>query len=240
MEASKKKSELVACISPVLEVLTSIRQGGADHQGVDGLRSKVMDAFDEYEKSCYDARISASEMQEAKFALTALVDEQIMTAQKPYSMEWMARPLQLELFGNMRAGEAFFEKLENIRRAAAQQRTVLEVYFVCLQLGFEGIYKIKGVEQLKALMLDVRAQLEELAGPAKLQLSDNAKPQESMVTKVGRNLPYWVILSVTLALLASMYVGSTYFIENRANQQVVQIDKHIEVLTQLEKTGKAR
>ncbi len=120
MEASKNKSELVACISPVLEVLTSIRQGGADHQGVDGLRSKVMDAFDEYEKSCYDARISASEMQEAKFALTALVDEQIMTAQKPYSMEWMARPLQLELFGNMRAGEAF---LKSLKISAVQQRS---------------------------------------------------------------------------------------------------------------------
>ncbi|KKE81850.1 hypothetical protein N481_24580 [Pseudoalteromonas luteoviolacea S4047-1] len=240
MTRTSTHTELLACISPVLDIVHSVRQGGCQSTDIEALREQALNAFDEFERDCYANGITASDMQEAKFALTAYLDEQIMASEMESRMAWMARPLQLELFGNSRAGEAFFEKLTHIRQAGASKRAVIEVYFVCMQLGFEGVYKIKGVEQLKALMLDVRAQLEELSGKVPLNLSDTCMPAEHVVTQLGRRLPYWVIFSITVAVLLLMYLGFHQYLQSKADEQFIELEQQVAVLTQLEKTGNIR
>ncbi|MFC6271090.1 type IVB secretion system protein IcmH/DotU [Pseudoalteromonas fenneropenaei] len=236
METSKQ-SDYLACISPIINELAVLSQVKKQVDSAVDCRERLLSAFDHFEKQCYSQQVPASAMQEMKFALTALVDERILTSNLDFKMEWMSRPLQLEFFGSHRGGEAFFEKLDALRKGGDTKLEVLSVYYVCLQMGFEGVYKIKGVEQLKALMVDIRAQLEDAFGAMPRLLSDNGVPAEGFAMKVGRNVPYWVIMSVCLSVVVMLFVGFHFVTDKQARNSNQEAAKHQAVLEQLDKAG---
>lgn len=237
MESSIKEPDLLACIAPVLKQVMPLKQKNGVETDLDSFRIELLSAFDAFESACYSEQITASTMQEAKFALTALVDESVMTSDRDFKFDWMSRPLQLEFFGNNRAGEEFFERMDNLRKAGESKLDLLEVYFVCLQIGFEGVYKVKGLEQLKSLVIDIRAQIEDYRGPVPTQLSENGLPQEGFAMKVGRNVPYWVILAVCLSVIVLLFVGFQFVLNKSTNSSNLNLEKNIAVLTELDKTG---
>ncbi|SFC95616.1 type IVB secretion system protein IcmH/DotU [Pseudoalteromonas denitrificans] len=228
---------LLSSISPVISELVALKLGKNKDITCEAFRSEIISCFDSYERDCYENQITTSYMQEAKFALAALVDEMVMSSGHAIRMQWMSRPLQLEFFGNNRAGEEFFERLDNLQKAGESKASVLEVYYLCLQLGFEGAYKVKGLEQLKALIIDIRSQLEDANGAPDIRLSSNGIPTEDFVMKVGRNIPYWVIFSVILSMIVMQFVGFHFLISDQANSSKQHIDKQIEVVSQLDKAN---
>ncbi len=230
-------SDLLSCVSPIISALMPLKLNKCEEIGCSEYRNQIMECFDQFERLCYENQITTSSMQEAKFALTSLCDEMVMGSGTPMRMEWMSRPLQLEFFGNNRAGEEFFERLDNLRKAGETKIAILEVYYLCLQLGFEGAYKVKGLEQLKALIVDVRSQLEDANGPPETILSSSGAPGEGFVMKVGRNLPYWVIFSVVLSMIAMLFAGFNFLISGQANESKQYINQQIEVISQLDKAS---
>jgi type VI secretion system protein ImpK len=98
-------------------------------------------------------------LEAVKYPLVAFIDETILNSEWKGREAWRERPLQLDLFGETVAGERFFERLEKIRRAGESKAELLEVYYLCMALGFEGKYKIAGPAKLRELMADVRREL---------------------------------------------------------------------------------
>ncbi|NTS77903.1 DotU family type IV/VI secretion system protein [Catenovulum sp. SM1970] len=219
------KQDLLACIAPVLHALMPLKNKDKAAELDLSFREHLISCIDQFERLCYENQIKTSQMQQAKFALAATCDELVMGSNVSFRMEWMARPLQLEFFGNNRAGEEFFERLDKLRMAGESQLAELEVYYVCLQLGFEGAYKIKGLEQLKALIVDIRAQIEDAQGQVNTALSVNGAPAENFAVKVGRNLPYWVIFSIGFSVIMFMYLAFHYVISQHADNQVQYIQE---------------
>jgi type VI secretion system protein ImpK len=240
MQEAKNELDLIACIAPVINALAPLKLKQSTDLELNDFREQLLTSFDEFERNCYTQQVTTSVMQEVKFALTAMCDEFVMSSGAHFRMDWMSRPLQLEFFGNNRAGEEFFERLAKLRTGGEPKFAALEVYYICLQLGFEGIYKVKGIEQLKALIVDIRAQIEDVRGTPRGQLSDNGVPLEGFAMKVGRNIPYWVILSICLASIVSLFAGFHFVINKQASQSTQRIDNQVEVLMQLSKTNESR
>lgn len=232
MDAVENTPDLLTCIAPVIHALMPLKLRSDSHTIANNFREHIIECFDQFEKKCYENQITTSQMQEAKFALTATCDELVMSSGVDFKLDWMSRPLQLEFYGNNRAGEEFFERMEKLRMGSEDKRKVLEVYYVCLQMGFEGTYKVKGIEQLKALIVDIRAQLEDATGIANITLSDNGTPTEGFVMKVGRNLPYWVIFSIGLSLIMFLFMGFHYVISSDAKESNRVLEQKLEVLKQ--------
>lgn len=88
------------------------------------------------------------------FAVVAFLDESILNLQNPVFADWVRKPLQEELFGRHTAGEIFFENLQNLlgRRETPDLADLLEVYQLCLLLGFVGRYSIRGQGDLRAVI----------------------------------------------------------------------------------------
>jgi len=80
----------------------------------------------------------------AFFAVVALLDESVLKMQNPAFADWAQRPLQEEMFGHNRAGEVFFDHLRNLlsRQDSAETADCLEVYCLCMLLGFKGKYAL--------------------------------------------------------------------------------------------------
>ena len=66
----------------------------------------------------------------------------------------MRKPLQEELFGRHVAGEVFFQNLEQLlgRRDSPELADLLEVYSLCVLLGYLGRYSIASKGDLRVMM----------------------------------------------------------------------------------------
>ena len=123
----------------------------ADSLDYNTLNQGVMVLFEEFERKAKALRFDPDDISDSKYALAAFVDEAILRSQWTGREQWADNPLQLQLFETYLAGEGFFEKLETLRSRGESAADVLEIYYLCLVLGFEGKYGIEGPERLSAL-----------------------------------------------------------------------------------------
>lgn len=150
--------------------------------------------------------IPDSDLAEARYALVAFIDEQILKSTWPGRGEWMGQPLQLVLYGEYAAGENFFHRL----RALLQQATpapALEIYQLCLLLGFRGAYGVSADPRaLSGFSEAVRPRLAQLY-PTSAKLSPRAEPPDRLPARRANNAALIGVIVGALAVALLVIVG---------------------------------
>lgn len=139
------------------ELLTAIVRLRADRQEVpsaEKFRGQVLQAIKIADQQAKVRGYTEEDIRLAVFAIVAFLDETILNLRKPVFKDWVRKPLQEELFGRHVAGETFFENLQLLlgRRDSTELADVLEVYYLCLLLGYLGRYSISSKAELRASM----------------------------------------------------------------------------------------
>ena len=100
------------------------------------------------------------------FAVVAFLDESVLSSRNPTFADWPRLPLQAELFGNQMAGEIFFQELQKIlnRQDANEVADLLEVFGLCILLGFKGRYAAGGSGDLRAMQMAVQEKIRRIRG----------------------------------------------------------------------------
>lgn len=221
---------LLECCSELFAIVMPLRCGRQSVSLSDDFRDQVLGGFDALERMAFERQLSATAVQHAKYALAAFVDESVLASEWPNRMDWMSKPLQLEFFGEHLAGEGFFTRLRDLRQGGEANVDILELYYVCLQLGFEGVYRMSGLERLMALQVDLRAQIDGYRGVPDPRVSVRGTPRSGVLQRVGRRLPYWVIVSVTAAVVLVGYTGYAAVTESVTNDTVAAIEAAAEAM----------
>lgn len=120
-------------------------------QDADRFTTRIKGFLDDLERRAKKAGIATEDIFAAKYAFCAAVDETLLSSPFTIRETWERQPLQLVFFGEQLAGERFFERLEDLRRQGAARLQSLEVFHLCLLLGFQGKYLMEGPEKLKYL-----------------------------------------------------------------------------------------
>lgn len=204
--------------------LTAQLKSFTDETALSKFRENTVTALDDMERISFEHEIGTSVIQDAKYALAAFVDESVLRSECPGRMIWMSEPLQLQFFGDHLAGENFFEKLTKIRQGGEQNIDLLELYYICLQMGFEGMYRMRGLEALMALQVDLRSQIDGYRGITDPRLSPDGVPKSNIIASISRNVPYWVIGVVTLGMLFFSYAGYTVLLSNKVTTSIAKIE----------------
>lgn len=231
------KNRLLELCSTLFSRAAQIRSLDVDDTLDDNFRTQVISAFDVMDRRAFEHQIDVTTVQHIKYAMAAFIDEVVLSSNWAGRADWMAKPLQLEFFGEHLAGENFYHRLAQLRQGGVQNTDLLEVYYVCMQLGFEGMYRMQGLEKLMALQVDLRSQIDMARGGIDPRLSSEAIPKQNMVTKVSRNVPFWVIGSVTLAFIFFIYLGFSLAMNHQADEALTQIQKHGLTLLHSEQTN---
>ena len=131
-----------------------LRAGRQEVNSADVFRNQVLHAIKTAEQNARTRGYTDEDVRLGTFAMVAFLDESILNLRKPVFNDWVRKPLQEELFGRHVAGEMFFENLQEIlgRRDAREVADLLEVYYLCLLLGYLGRYSISSKGDLRALM----------------------------------------------------------------------------------------
>lgn len=203
-----------------------VEQGGVD----ESFSVELEQAFVQLDQLGFEKQLVHENVQHVKYALAAFVDEILLHQAWSGRNDWMSQPLQLKLFGEHLAGEGFFKRLDSLRQRGAEMVDILEVYYVCLQLGFEGIYRMSGLEKLMGLQVDLRSQIDLARGGIEPRLAPEVVPQQGFITHVSREVPFWVVASVTLGLLLLVYTVFSLVIDHQANKQVMVLQEQIKLL----------
>jgi type VI secretion system protein ImpK len=228
------RNPVLECCAPLFSLLLPLKNSSAADNAPADLRDQVIDLFDVLERMGYEKGITSTEIQHARYAMAAFTDELIMGSTWPGRLQWMSRPLQLEFFGENSAGQGFYDRLDKLRQSGDKHRHLLELFYICLQMGFEGVYRLKGLEQLMALQVDLRSQLEDYLGKIDRTLSPQGSPKEGFIMKVGRHVPVWAIGSVTGAVMMFLYFGFSWVVHDDAEESRKVIEKQSMVLQVLD------
>ena len=141
--------------SALQESLTAVVRLRAERQTVSdatAFRGQIMQLLARAEQDALQLGFTTADARLAIFAVVAFLDESVLNARNPALAEWARRPLQDELFGGHMGGEWFFQHVDQLlaRPDGPELPDLLEVYQLCLLLGFRGKYGAVDNGQLQA------------------------------------------------------------------------------------------
>jgi type VI secretion system protein ImpK len=208
--------------SDVLSLILQLRNS-RDLPAPDILQRRVLGLFDTMMQNGREARVPEQDMIDAKFALAAFADEIIYNSTWPGKTQWLSNPLQLQFFQLNTAGDTFFSNLDNLHGQRGRTH-VAQIYFLCLALGFQGKYRLRGQEQLGAIAegLGNYVALSEGGGDV---LAPNAERKDAGGGAVRRELPFvavalsFFVLALVIVIILRLIVGSN------ADSVIEQIQK---------------
>lgn len=198
MSERTSRNDLIAFAGPTFDLILRLKAGIV--QPSNDLRPKIAAMLQDFEKRAERYRFSPKIIQVSKFALASFVDETVLTNNFPLKDEWEKYPLQLEYFGEQLAGDKFFDKLEAMLKQIEITQDAVEVYYVCMLLGFKGRYAVYEKEKLLAIMQKTANALVKVGKIKPVELSphwfanDQPKPPEE------RRMPTWAKISAFAGL----------------------------------------
>lgn len=203
-------SNLVDLTTPLVRLLSDLQPSTVDA----GFRPKVEDLLRDFENRALRLNYGQAEVKHAQYALCALVDEIILLSELPVKDEWLGRPLQMQFFDDVSAGEEFYNRLDQLRLARTKTAAdVLEVYHLCLALGFRGKYgNPKGQERVQVLLQGLANDIcaaRDTTAQAPLSphgLANDQLPASAVPSSLLRRAPVWAVPLGVLVVVLAVYL----------------------------------
>lgn len=158
----------------------------------ENFRARLRDFLQSVERGGRRLEIPAEDLYLAKYAFCALVDERVLMSQETIRPTWERNPMQLEMFGEQLAGQHFFDKLDEIRQHGAAKLQVLEVFHMCLLMGFQGKYLIEGSEKLGYLTARLGNEIAQLKG-RRAEFAPRWQAPDRISHKLRTEVPLWIV-----------------------------------------------
>ncbi len=161
------------------------------------------------------AGLPREDVDDAAYAIVALVDEAAASKSDALRQAWATQPLQLHYFQENVAGEGFFTRLESIRRDP-RRRSVLRIYQIALLFGFQGRYRVRGGElELLSLTEELERELARGRDVDVETLSPNGeRPEDGLQGGATSKRVAWIGIgalaaSVLVAFALRIWVGAS-------------------------------
>ncbi|MBI6740516.1 type IVB secretion system protein IcmH/DotU [Pseudomonas syringae] len=203
--AATEKPTLKDLVRDFITMALIVRRG-RQAISVTAFESSVDTFFTNLERQARSANYSVEQVKDAQYALCAFLDESVLRSgdndmRRHFEME----PLQFRYFGVHLAGEGFFEKIELLRADVKKNLDVLEVYHLCLALGFEGKFGLGQKDQLRYLANTLGQDIARYRKTPKALSPDWALPDQ--VSQMLRHeVPVWLYLVLIALVCLGVYL----------------------------------
>lgn len=171
----------------------------------ENFQQQVIGFLADFDREARLLRADGDDIDMARYAYCAALDEIVLASGFRLRQLWERRPLQLVLFGDQLAGEHFFDRLEGLRGKGAMRVQALQVFHMCLLLGFKGKY-IHDAEKLSYLAARLGDEIAHIKGKSHGFAPRAARPDQ-IVHKRRGNLPLWAVSSMFALLALCAYLG---------------------------------
>jgi type VI secretion system protein ImpK len=139
---SSRRGQLALALQEAFTVAVRLRSNRQVAANADAFRAQIKQLLATTDREARRMGYEGDHVRMAVYAFIAFLDESVLNSGQPMFAGWPQQPLQEEIFGDHVAGENFFRFLQDLlaRQDSEDLADLLEVYLLCLLLGFRGKY----------------------------------------------------------------------------------------------------
>jgi type VI secretion system protein ImpK len=202
------ENPVVSAALPMLSLVARLR-GTAVHSAVAELQQELVKELRDFENRVLQRGLPQTQARLASYALCCLLDEAVLNTPWGAQSAWGHQSLLVIFHKEAWGGEKFFQFLEGMMRQPAQHLDVIELFWLCLALGFEGRYRVVqgGANQLEQARTEVYQLIRRLRRDVEPELSVRWRGLQDVRNPLARYVPLWVIASAAGVLLVLVYLG---------------------------------
>ncbi len=204
---SSLRENLALIYQEILTAITRLRSNRQSVTDANSFRNQVKGAINAAESEATRRGYVTEDVRLATFAAVAFLDESILNSQNPIFADWPRMPLQEELFGVHVAGEMYFQCVNKLmaKADAPAVADVLEVFALCLALGYRGRFSLSGQEGIRTILSSILEKMQRIRGGPRPLAPSWAAPKDALLRKSydpwARLLGFSALGCTVLALL---------------------------------------
>jgi type VI secretion system protein ImpK len=159
---------LALAFQDVFTAIVRLRYNRQAVTNADAFRVQMKQALLRADQEARSGGYKTEDVRQVLLAVVAFLDESVLSSRNPIFADWPRLPLQTELFGHQVAGEKVFQDLQSTlgRSDSPEVCDVLEVYALCLLLGFRGRYAAGGGSDVQSLISTIQEKIRRVRGPS--------------------------------------------------------------------------
>lgn len=200
-----RRGQLGLVLQEVLTATVRLRGNRPVSADADSFRNHVKQLLSTAEREARRLGYSSDDIALALYATVTFLDESVLSSSQTMFADWPSRPLQEEIFGGHMGGEIFFEHLKQLltRQDSEDLADLLEVFLLCLMLGFRGRYTSADHGEVHALRSAIQDKIARVRGGFGELSPAWALPTSERLPKSRDPWLRWVGLVATLSVLAA-------------------------------------
>jgi type VI secretion system protein ImpK len=205
----------------VLTAITRLRSNRQAATDAGAFRNQMKAAISATESEAMSKGYPVEDTRLATFAVVAFLDESILNSNNPVFADWPRMPLQEELFGGHTAGEIFFQCIDRLlaHSDSPHLADTLEVFALCLLLGYRGRYSLSGQEGIRTVLDAIADKMRRIRGGVGPLSPNWAPPQDAVQARAYdpwvRRLAFGAVGFLLLALL--LFIGFKFTLMSGAS-----------------------
>ena len=212
LPAATDKPSLKELAQDFISMALIVRRG-RQVTSIDAFQGSVDRFFDDLEREARTANYSVEQVKDTQYALCAFLDESVLRSGDNHLRQHLElQPLQFRYFGVHLAGQGFFDKIDALRADVKQNLDVLEVYHLCLALGFEGKFSLGSKDELRYLANTLGQDIARYRKPPRTLSPDWALPDQ--VSQMLRHeVPVWVYVALIALVCVGVYLALDWLLD---------------------------
>lgn len=165
-ETRHSRGELAMALQEAFTAAARLRANRQVARDADAFRAQIKQLLGSADQAARRAGYSPAHVKLAIYAYIAYLDESVLNSPQPMFAAWSRQPLQEEIFGDHMAGQTFFVRMDELLadRDAEDVADLLEVFQLCLLLGFRGRYSAGDDGGLKGRMVATQEKIDRIRG----------------------------------------------------------------------------
>ncbi len=203
----ERRPNLALAFEELLTAIVRLRSGRQTVSDSEAFKTHVRTALHTAMQQATTRGYAPDDVNIAAYAVVAFLDESILNLKSPAFATWSGQSLQQELSHKHLAGEAFFEYLQLLlgRRDSAELADILEVFYLCILLGYRGRYGLAGGGELSAIASSIQNKISRSRGGTALLSPFAQLPQDQTEPKTpdrwSKQLAWIAVGAATMSLI---------------------------------------
>ena len=215
----ERLNPIVAAAAPLLNLAAHLKRRPT-HDNVEGLRVRVMQGIDQFERRLAPLGLGARAIRASKYALCATLDDLVLNTPWGSRSVWTTGSMVGTFFSETWGGDRFFDLLTQLKKDPGVNAALLELLYYCISLGFEGKYRIepRGASQLLVLREDLYRLIRAAHGEFERDISPHWRGRPAAHRALGALIPNWVVGVTAAAVLLAIYAGLLFWINRDSDR----------------------
>jgi type VI secretion system protein ImpK len=199
---------MVKAASTLLTLVIKLRTT-AEYSNAPQLHQRITREMQQFDQEVRSQGIPQESVLAARYLLCTVLDETVMNTPWGTQSGWSQRSLLSIFHKETFGGEKCFLILQRLQETSSRNLDVLELFYLCLSLGFEGKFRLapNGHAQLETIRDNLYQTIQNHRGYGENDLSPRWEGKGRKATGLMHYVPLWVFAACSMALLVMAYAG---------------------------------